>query len=221
MKRTANNISLRERKAAKTKLGIIKVISDMLKEKPLAEISVKETCEMMMISEGTFYNYFPKKADLLTYFIQLWAIDITWYADQKYGNTSGLKRIEAFFELTARQSQDNIFIMREIIALMALSREDLHFPTISLAEKTLAYPDRNGIELIEPLMLNDLFGYNIGLAVQLSELPTDTNIGMAAISVASIFFGVALILLQYRPDMLESTYQGNLEQLWKSLKVKI
>jgi len=218
--KTTIRIPLRERKAAKTKISILWTVFDILKQKPLTEISVKEVCEMIMISDGTFYNYFPKKSDLLTYFIQLWTIDVTWYADRKFGNESGLGRIEVMLEKTAQQSMENIYIMGEIISLMALSREMFDFPAISDAEKIIAFPDKEDIFKVEPLMLHDLFAFNIELAVKLGELPEKTDIMLASLSVASIFFGVPLLLLQYKPELLEATYKENLKLLWESLRIK-
>ena len=53
-------IGLRERKSAKLKLGLAETLVELLEQRPLEEISVRELCEAHEISEATFFNYYFK-----------------------------------------------------------------------------------------------------------------------------------------------------------------
>ncbi len=68
------NLSLREKKYATQKLKILDLFKEKLKEKSLAEISVKEIVRELEISQMTFFNYFKSKKEVLIYFIELWCI---------------------------------------------------------------------------------------------------------------------------------------------------
>lgn len=59
-------LSLREKKYAKTKLALLDAATERIGEKTFDAISVKELCEQAEVSEATFFNYFPKKQDLLS-----------------------------------------------------------------------------------------------------------------------------------------------------------
>src|SRR5687767_9779494 len=113
-------ISLRERKFAKTKLALLQAALNRLKTKRLSEITVKELCEEVQVSEATFFNYFPKKDDLLHYFIQIWTLEVLVYARDSAGADAGLSFVERVFDYAGRQLAEHPRTMLEIIAYMAL-----------------------------------------------------------------------------------------------------
>ena len=48
-----------------TKMLIRKAFMELLRQKPLASISVKELCELAGINRGTFYSHYQDVYDLL------------------------------------------------------------------------------------------------------------------------------------------------------------
>ncbi|NLE65671.1 MAG: TetR/AcrR family transcriptional regulator, partial [Elusimicrobia bacterium] len=60
--------SLREKKFVKTKVSLMQEFMKRLKSTRFSEISIKEVCETVEVSESTFYNYFPQKVDVVCYF---------------------------------------------------------------------------------------------------------------------------------------------------------
>ena len=48
-----------------TKMLIRKAFTDMLKEKPIQSITIKELCETAGINRGTFYSHYSDIYDLL------------------------------------------------------------------------------------------------------------------------------------------------------------
>lgn len=74
----AESITLREKKFARTKLALMRAAVARLRVKSFNDVTVKELCEEAQVSEATFFNYFPKKDDVLRYFIQIWMVEVTW-----------------------------------------------------------------------------------------------------------------------------------------------
>lgn len=54
-------------RVVKSRANICNTFMELLKEKPLQEINVKEICDRAMISRNTFYMHFPYKESVLEY----------------------------------------------------------------------------------------------------------------------------------------------------------
>src|SRR5688572_15292458 len=90
----SRQFSLRERKFARTKLALMQAALERMRTKKLDEVPVKELCDEVQVSEATFFNYFPKKSDLLHYLIKVWTIEVAWQAKTTVGEECGLSFIE-------------------------------------------------------------------------------------------------------------------------------
>ena len=133
-----SQLSLREKKYAKQKLKILDTLSEKLKEKSLADISVKEIVREIEISEMTFFNYFGSKGEVLVYFIELWNLEMQ-IKIQETELDSPMEAIYLIFEETAKQIELNYQLFMEIVASMALyglAKKDIE---ISKAEKILRF----------------------------------------------------------------------------------
>jgi AcrR family transcriptional regulator len=219
-----SDIPLREKKFAQTKLSLLNAAIEAIKYKTLDDISVRELCETAFVSEGTFFNYFSKKTDLLIYFIQLWSIEVAWRAEHTTDQSSGLKIIEKVFELTAKeQIMGTTKVLDEIISYLARVPELVQnqYYTISLAEKLMAFPDLEGIENMPDMGLIPIFQPLIQRAIKKRELPKNTDIKLALVALYSMFFGVRLFSRQREPEKLAEHYQAQLQLLWKGLKRKV
>ena len=142
-------ISLRERKHAQTKIALAEAVMERLKTKRLKDISVKEVCETIPVSEVTFYNYFPKKTDVLVYILQLWHLEMQWHLLGWEEEKSNLEVIEAYFDFAAQGVEEYPGVMAEAMAYFTQKRGCMHFDDLSSAEKILAFPELPGIEEIQ------------------------------------------------------------------------
>ena len=215
---TFKDIPLRERKFAQTKIALLNAMLKKLTEKPLLEISIKELCDDADVSEGTFFNYFKKKNDLIIYFIQIWATETQWQAKKTQGLNSGLKVIESILEQTAEKMKQGVRVMDEIISFMALHEEKLEFPPLTAAERWLALPDHDNIEEIPNEGMEHLFRPNLIAAVENGELPVNTNLDLAEIAVWSIFYGVPLLFRRNNVPLVSMFYKQELSILWAGLR---
>jgi AcrR family transcriptional regulator len=94
-------LTLREKKYATQKIKIMDIFSEKLKEKPLADITVKEISKELEISEMTFFNYFKNKKEVLVYFIEFWNLEMQFKLEQAE-NLDARASIYLVFEETAK-----------------------------------------------------------------------------------------------------------------------
>jgi len=130
-----NELSLREKKYATLKLKILDTISQKLKNKSLADISVKEIAKELDISEMTFFNYFKSKKEVLIYYIELWSLQMQLSIEDK----TPLEAIYKIFEETAIMIEENPNLFMEIVASMALQGMNKKDIVITKAERVLRF----------------------------------------------------------------------------------
>lgn len=216
--------SLRERKFARTKQALLKAAVERLRHKRLDQITVKELCEEVEVSEATFFNYFARKEDLLAYFIQLLIIQLNYRAQSVTGKDGGLGFIDAVFDHAAQRLQEHPRMIMEVIAYMAQQPhpqrcpKQREWPELTLAERLQAFPDCHGIECLPELCLEDLFGPALDRAVDGGELSPNIDREATLLSLLSTFLGVPLWLGVERPERLGAAYRRQLNLLWAGLR---
>lgn len=214
-------LSLRERKFARTKLALLESALERMKEKPLADITVRELCDDAEVSEATFFNYFQKKDDLLRYFIQLWTLEVSLVAEKTAGPKGGVAYVEAVFAHTAERIAENPRVMLEIIGHMALHGDpeqwEQELVPLSPAELAHAFPEDTPACAPEDCELDALFRGALERAVRAGELPKDANLDLAVSAVIAIFFGIPLWHTRIRPSSVGELYSAQLKTLWAGL----
>lgn len=216
------NIPLRERKFAQTKLALLKVAIEKMKMKPLEAISVKELCEATMISEMTFYKYFPKKTDLLVYYLQVVVLEIAWYLQHGVKSKTNLEMVEECFDLAIRKMFGNLSVMSETIAYFAQERELPEFQALSKAEQMLEFPHLPGIEEVQlkDARLETLVEPYLRQAVADGELPATTDVNTLLIMAVAIFTGLVMHLHLSQPELVRPLCRKQLQLLWKALRTE-
>lgn len=210
--------SLRERKFAKTRLALAEAASHHLEAASFETLSVKSLCERVQISEATFFNYFPKKEDLIVYLDRLWALELNWYGQQAMQQHQGLAVIDALFRYTSIQIQKKPGLMGEIIAHEARSRTRHRSPEITVAERMLAFSDLDGIVDTPDDNLEGLLRGSLQTAIEQGELPENIAMSAAMVGLVSIFYGVPLALQHSNPAAIAAMYRQQLELLWRGLR---
>ncbi len=213
-----NGIPLRERKHAQTKIALLNAALKRLRDETLAEISVKDICDTIPVSEVTFYNYFPKKSSLLTYFIRLWTIEIQYNSRKKFGEDAGLEAIEEILEYTAKMIRDKPYVIGEIIVLITRSREKIPFEKLSIAEKITAYPDKKGIEEIDVIEFPLILKKHLKNAIKKGDLPIKTDLDVTLHALLSIFFGTPLMMEKCNPRGIKTNYSKQLKLIWAGIR---
>ncbi|MHB1222489.1 MAG: TetR/AcrR family transcriptional regulator [Gemmatimonadaceae bacterium] len=217
MQPTFLRLPLRQRKFAQTKLGILDATLRAVRVRPLGDVTVRELCDAVSISEASFFNYFPRKADVLLYYVQLWSLEMAWHAGRLAPSQGGLAAIGEVFALTARRVAENPSVMAEIVAAQARMVEKPEFAEISLAERLLAFPELDGMEDVRGQGLDELLPPLLERAVAAGELPSPLDRDTAVVALVTIFLGAPVALRRSAPAALEHHYREQLRLLWAGL----
>lgn len=99
-------LTQREYKFAKTRHETLKVFLKYIKEEREEDLTIDVLCEEVGISRGTFFNYFPSKEHLFTYYgydfcAKLWKT----LQSKKQKGESAKERIEYVFHYTAKEDE--------------------------------------------------------------------------------------------------------------------
>jgi AcrR family transcriptional regulator len=213
--------TLRERKFARTRLSLAEAATRHLEAASFESLSVKTLCERVQISEATFFNYFPKKEDLIIYLDRLWTLELNWYGRQAAQQQKGLAVIEALFRYTSIQIQKKPGLMGEIIAHEARARERSQGMEITLAERLMAFSDLAGIEDLPDDSLESLLRNALQDAIDQGDLPVNTAIAAAMVALVSIFYGVPLAMQHANPAAIGAMYRQQLALLWAGLRAVV
>jgi AcrR family transcriptional regulator len=205
--------STRQRRKAKIKLALVATAANKIEAKPLDAVSVREICESISLPESSFYHYFTKKSDLLSYCVQLWNLEIQLRAAHAVNKRNGLARISGYFEQVARHVQGRPSLTGEIIAYMAKLRDGDQPPSISRLERQIAFPEFPDIEDYEPTPIEELLIRHVRWAVDNGELPRHTHVDSLASSLATLFFGAPVAHRSKRAS-IEKTYRRQLSLQW-------
>lgn len=207
---------LRERKFARTRLKLTRALAQRLEQSLLEEVVVRDLCDDTEVSEATFFNYFPRKVDLLDYYTQLWMLELGWRCQNS--DARGLAAIAVSFDFMASSFQKQAGVMGEMIARQALLRDKPQPIEIGLAERMIAYPDYDGIEELPVGGVDKAWLPALEQAIRNGELPANTHIPTVMVGLASIFYGVPLVLRQGNLAVISSTYTQQLSVFWGGIR---
>lgn len=179
---------------------------------------VSEFCANMDVSEGTFFNYFPRKIDLLHYFSALSGIHVIWKTYQRADQKLYLNLIDTVFEDMAEEFE-NLNLIYEIFSTILGQKQTLHTIKITRAEKYFAFPECAGIENIRSpsISFEDFFEEILKKAVKNKELPETTNVHEAVLFLKTIMVGLPLAINREKIKEIRSKHKKMLELLWKGL----
>jgi len=93
--------SLRQIKHAKTRIAIMDAFIKRLEKTRFDDIAIREICKSVEISEGTFFNYFPQKIDIVNYYVSLMFIEVIWKMRKDAPSNEYINTINTFFAIMA------------------------------------------------------------------------------------------------------------------------
>jgi AcrR family transcriptional regulator len=210
-----SQIPLRARKRAQTRLRLVDALLERLSERTLEDIQVSELATAAQVSPATFFNYFPSKADLLTHFIQLWSLKMSALARRSRADSAGaLVAIEELIVATAEDTAVRPKVMLETIAHQARMPADLELEPVEHVERLLFLPDEDDVEALSDRGLGEILRPLLTDAVDNGELPIGSDVETLGLAVASVFFGVPLIVAPRHPDAVAALYRHQLALVW-------
>ena len=201
-----SKLSLREKKYATLKLKILDTFIIKLKDKRLADISVKEIAKELEISEMTVFNYFSSKKELLVYFIELWSLQM----QQAIKGQEPIEAIYTIFKESAKIIEQNPNLFMEIIASMALYGMYDKNIEIGRAERVIRFGENlpyevgGFIDVVMPILDN----------LNLSE----DKKKFIYTALVNTFFGTPMRIKCQDFTNLEATYIEQLDYILKGIK---
>jgi len=201
---------LRQRKFARTRIALARVVAEALGEETFAEVPVKRLCRAAEVSEATFFNYFARKQDLMAYLAHLWVLELGWHVQQAEGETSGLQVVDKLFAEVARTCERRPGVLAELLAWIARGGTLQSGLDISGLEKQLAFPELAGIESVPVKGLDAWLMPQLEAAVARGELPENTLRPLLLSALLSVLLGVPLTLLASDPARIAPVYRQQL-----------
>lgn len=201
---------LRQRKFARTRLTLARVLADALSDESFAAIPVKRLCRAAEVSEATFFNYFPHKQDLMSYLAHLWVLELGWHVRRAAVDSRGLAVVDRLFAEVARTCERRPGVLAELLAWIARGGELNSGLEVSALEKRLAYPDLDGIEDVPIKGIDAWLLPHLGAAIERGELPDNTLVPLLLGTLLSVLFGVPLTHLGGDPARIAPVYRQQL-----------
>jgi AcrR family transcriptional regulator len=206
--------TLRERKAAQMKVALAFETLDLLTERSLSDVSVRELCDRLQISETTFFNYYGKKTDLILYLTQLITIELVAHAQRVTSDGVGIAFIHAIYDYAAALMAEYPWGIQEIFGHQTLLRTIPELETVTPLALACAYPNI-GTTLPRPMTIRQIFDDQLKKSIQIGELPADTDHEALSMTLYSIFFAVPIALTWDDPGKVAPAYRAQLAYVWK------
>ncbi|MEE9492054.1 MAG: TetR family transcriptional regulator [Gammaproteobacteria bacterium] len=210
-------VGLRERKYARTRLTLCRVLLKAMEKTPYQDVSVRELCDKAEFSEATFFNYFPQKQDCLQLAIQLWLLELSSQLERSE-TQPGISRIQTIFNLVALHSREHPGFMLAVIHWVASGGQLSEQFAPSLLERQFNFPDDRSVDEMRVLGFDRLLGNQLQAAVSSGQLPSNTLLPTVMAGLLSLLFGMPLILLGSDPGRIGSLYQQQLQLYWSGLQ---
>ena len=214
-----NEYPLREKKHARTKIAIMNVFIKRLEKTRFDDISIRQICQSVEISEGTFFNYFPEKIDIINYYSHLLFLKILWKTRKEVPQGKYIALIETVFKNAAAEL-NNVNIIYQIISIMVMQQERPKEMAISNIEKHFAFPDYDGIEDVPAIFIDRFFEECLKDALKNGKLPKKTKINDVAVSLMTILGGTLMAAKLGSIKDCAYHYTRQLKLLWKGLGIK-
>ncbi|MFA7159700.1 MAG: TetR/AcrR family transcriptional regulator [Kiritimatiellia bacterium] len=208
--------SLRSIKHARTRLALMNAFIGRMRGERFEDISIRDICRSAEVSEGTFFNYFPEKINVLNYFVSLMTVKFIWNARRKARRGGGIALINSFFNELADEFL-KVNITYEVIATMVVRQGKVRKIEISPLEKRLFFPELKGVENEKTLLMQEFMEICLRRAAACGELPRAVNINDTVLTLMSIMVGTLIAIKFSRSKSLKRHYRRQLGMLWRGL----
>lgn len=210
MSMTNTDISLREIKKARAKIALYEASLSLMADKMFHEVMVEDICRKAELSRVTFFKFFPKKEDVLIYFMQIWLTERI--IEIKNEHKRGFDAIRHLLYKIGEQSQEITGIMPSLISFLAQMKMHPCLQELSRAEVFLLFPDEEEIGGKEPNLL-ELFKRSMLEAEEAGQLKRGISIDDAVKIMLTIFYGAFLTAHQYASTDISGFYEIHLQLL--------
>ncbi len=186
-----DELTVRNRKAAKLKLLILSYTKELLLTQNFNEIHVTNICEGVGISKVTFFRYFPQKEDVLLYSLRVWAFETSIKIKDK--SLEGMKAVNFIFERYGELCERYSSMILHLIKYHAIADTVLKPISIKKAEKSLLYPKIENIQDFEVLAFDRLLEKHLLEAIFKTEITRSSDVSDMVRMLLTITYGSILV----------------------------
>jgi AcrR family transcriptional regulator len=184
------------------------------------DICVKEVCKAAEVAQGTFFNYFPEKIEVIAYYLRLSTMRMAWKAKKYAQPGKYLVLVDAIFDQIAEEWNTD-HIVYQVLSVLARQTDRPKNVSIPEVEKKLAFPQCDGIEDVPSLRLSEWFKEWIYKALDNGELPAGVNADDVVVALMAIIGGTLLATrFGNNVDKRGYYYKHHLKVFWKGLGVR-
>lgn len=204
------DLSLREIKKARTKLALYEAGMALMQDKMFHEVMLEDICRNAEVSRVTFFKFFPKKEDLLIYFMRVWLTERIIEIETE--KMRGFDAVRHLLNKVAEQTENMPGILPSLISFLAEMKMHPRLQEMSEAEVRLLFPEHEEIGSRMP-DLHELFSRAMKEAEQDGKLKRDIPVKDAVKVLFTIFYGSFLTAQQYASKDIIGFYELHLKLL--------
>lgn len=208
--------TLREIKHAKTKVALAITFMKKLESTPLDNISIKEVCETAEVSEGTFYNYFPQKINVIRYGISLMTLRIIAEARKKAGRGKPALFIYALFDVVAKEFGKS-YLLYELTSIVIREKDSFEHVGISDLEKNYAFLGCREVNYNETMSLEDALKDALHQAVHNEDIDQKIKIDDVVMMLLTILVGTPLAVRFRNTRKIGAQYRKQLTYIFRAI----
>jgi AcrR family transcriptional regulator len=203
-----NGMGLREKKAARIKLNILDYTINRIGKRSFKDLVVDEICESVEISKVTLFKYFPKKGDILEYFMRVWVLRRL--VELRKTPLFGLEAIRYLFQALAEDCERYPGLILSLVGYIASQNEPPSKQRISIEERKILFPEEDDLASIDILPIEQiLLNYLIEAAKRGEIHPDKASISTVRLLI-TVFYGSALTAHMEDITKIRTVYLENL-----------
>lgn len=227
MDRAKTQLTLRELNFAKTRHKILQTFLELNIKKDYEKLTVDDICDMAEISRGTFFNYFPTKEHIYTYYG--WYFCARLFVElntEKYKKSSSFDKIKFVFDFTVKE--DNKYNNQMPLFISHILRRDINI--IKEVEYTKAdyiyqFRDNEAVitdsSKIDLPTVGELLINLLKEGIEKKEFKSDIDIKKVVFHLLSIYFSPYIIYKFLRQECpLEEVYTALLYDIIEPIRNK-
>ena len=221
----SNHQSLRDFKFAQTRFNILQTFLDLIIKKDYETVTVDEICNLVRISRGTFFNYFPTKEHIYTFYGHCFCAKLlVALKTEDFEKSTCFDKIKYIFDFTVKEDQK--YANQMPLYISHILRRDIYI--IKEVEYTRAdfiyqfpnrqdlFPDKAKIDLPT---VGDLFIDLLKEGIETKEFKADIDIKKVVFNLLSLYFSPYIIYKFMRQECpLEEVYTSLLEEIIEPIR---
>lgn len=209
-------VGLREQKAAKLKVSILKSAVYLLGKNSFSDLYVDQICERVKISKVTFFKYFAQKDDILLYYLRSWCLDRA--VELHHKKRVGLKGIYFLFDRMAETYMVNPGLILNLISYYTGHQRPPAPIPLKPVERALLHPSEPNLDHIEIMTIPQMMENFLLEAVFNQEITSTGDTKDLADLFVTMLYGSIVTSHLRQHDNVKQFLRKNVDSLLNGLR---